>query len=79
MRQSTAFRKPLTRGLIWLGTLSSGLVLGGGCNADVRSVVLSGLNELTVALIDAFFVSLDTSDTTASLDTTKTYVTPWCG
>ncbi len=68
MKTRRKARNLAMRAMLWMGVVSSGALFGGSCNTEVRSIVLAGLNELTVALIDAFFVTLD-PPTTASLET----------
>jgi len=83
MSKAKTSTKRAMRCMIWMAVLSSGVAFGAGCDTEVRTLVLSGLNELVVALIDAIFVSLAPTET-VSLETMTSelavaFATPWQG
>lgn len=46
----------------WGLALTAGTVFQGSCDPEVRLLVLSGLNELAVALVDALFIAIQARD-----------------
>ena len=65
MHQRFSLQRTLARTAI--GIASGSLLLGSGCDPTVRSAILTGFQQLSTALVNAIFLSIE-----GSTDTTTT-------